>query len=41
MKKYNLKESRELGQKLKKIEKVWVQNSFKISNNEIEKIFLN
>tara|TARA_B100001175_G_scaffold315955_1_gene328686 strand:- start:434 stop:1708 length:1275 start_codon:yes stop_codon:yes gene_type:complete len=41
MKKYNLKESRELGQKLKKIEKVWVQNSFKISDNEIEKIFLN
>ena len=41
MEKYNIKEGRELGQKLKNLEKIWVENSFKISDNEIEKIFSN
>ena len=41
MKKYNIKEGRELGEKLKNLEKIWVENSFKISDNEIEKIFSN
>ena len=39
--KYKIKEGRELGEKLKNLEKIWVENSFKISNNEIEKIFSN
>ena len=33
---YNLKEGVELGQKLKKIEKMWIDNNFRISNKEIE-----
>ena len=41
MEKYKIKEGRELGEKLKNLEKIWVENSFKISNNEIEKIFSN
>ena len=38
---YNLKEGKELGQKLKQIENIWIKNSFKISNKEIEKIINN
>ena len=38
---YNLKEGRELGTKLKKIEDVWVQNNFKITNQEINRIINN
>ena len=41
MEKYNLKESKMLGQKLKEIENIWVNNSFKISDSEIEKIVNN
>ena len=41
MEKYIIKEGRELGEKLKNLEKIWVENSFKISDNEIEKIFSN
>ena len=40
MEKYNIKEGRELGQKLKYLEKLWVENSFKISNKDVDKIFL-
>ena len=36
--KYNLKEGRELGQKLKKIENIWIENNFKIKQFEIDKI---
>ena len=36
--KYNIKEDKELGSKLKQIEKKWVENSFKVSVKEIEKI---
>ena len=38
---YNLKEGRELGTKLKKIEDVWVQNNFKITNKEVNRIINN
>ena len=38
---YNLKEGRELGTKLKKIEDVWVQNNFKITNQEVSRIINN
>ena len=38
---YNLKEGRELGTKLKKIEDVWVQNNFKITNQEVSRIVNN
>ena len=41
IKEYNLKEGRELGTKLKKIEDVWVQNNFKITNQEVNRIINN
>ena len=40
MEKYNIKEGRELGQKLKYLENLWVENSFKISEKEVDKVFL-
>ena len=39
MEKFGLKEGRELGQKLKYLEDLWVNNSFNISEKEIEKTF--
>ena len=39
MEKFDLKEGRELGQKLKYLEDLWVNNSFNISEKEIEKTF--
>ncbi len=36
--KYNLKEGAELGKKLKKIEEIWIDNYFKISEKDIDKI---
>ena len=41
IKEYNLKEGKELGTKLKKIEDVWVQNNFKITNQEVNRIINN
>ncbi len=41
MEKYNLKEGKELGQKLKSLENLWVENSFNISEKEVENTFLN
>ena len=38
---FNLKEGVQLGKKLKELENVWINNSFKISNKEIEKIVNN
>ena len=38
---YNLKEGKELGTKLKKIEDMWVQNNFKITNQEVNRIINN
>jgi len=39
MEKYNLKESKELGQKLKHLENLWVENNFNISEKEVENTF--
>ena len=39
MEKFDIKEGRELGQKLKNLENIWVNNSFSISDKEIEKTF--
>ena len=41
MEKYNILEGKELGKKLKAIEEVWVNNNFKISDKEIQKIVSN
>ena len=41
MEKFNLKEGKELGDKLKQIETTWINNSFKISEDQIEKIIKN
>ena len=41
MEKFNLKEGRELGQKLKNLENIWVNNSFSISDKDIENTFSN
>ena len=38
MTKYNIAEGKVLGNKLKLIEEIWVQNSFKISEKQIQKI---
>ena len=38
--KYNLKEGRELGQKLRQIENLWIENDFKIQQKDIEKIVI-
>ena len=40
MEKYNFKEGKELGQKLKYLENLWVENSFNISEKEVENTFL-
>ena len=39
--KYKLKEGRNLGDKLKLIEKEWVNNNFKITDKEVESIVNN
>ena len=41
MEKYNIKEGKELGKKLKYLENLWVKNDFKISNKELNKALLN
>ena len=41
IKKYNLSEGKQLGEKLRMIEEEWVKNSFKISNQQIENIVHN
>ena len=38
MEKYNLEEGKELGQKLKKIKDFWIENGFKLTNKDVEKI---
>jgi len=40
MQKYSVKEGKELGQKLKHLENLWIENSFKITDKEINKVFL-
>ena len=39
--KFNFKEGKELGKKLKEIEEFWIENSFKISDQELNKIIKN
>ena len=39
--KFNYKEGKELGDKLKEIEEFWIENSFKISDQELNKIVNN
>ena len=39
--KYNFSEGKELGMKLKDIEKVWIDNNFQISDKEVQKILNN
>ena len=41
MAKYNIPEGKILGSKLKLIEETWVQNSFQISEKQIQKIIKN
>ena len=41
MEKYDIPEGRELGQRLKAIEEVWISNDFKISDKEVQKIVSN
>ena len=41
MKKYEISEGRQLGEKLKIIEKEWVKNNFKISDHQVENIINN
>jgi poly(A) polymerase len=41
MTKYNIPEGKNLGNKLKLIEELWVNNNFKISDREVEKIVNN
>ena len=38
MKKYNIEEGKELGNKLKAIEEIWINNNFEISDKEILRI---
>ena len=38
MKKFNIPEGKELGLKLKTIEKEWVENNFEISSQKIDNI---
>ena len=41
MEKYNIPEGTELGNKLKAVEEVWVDNNFQISDEEVQKIVCN
>jgi tRNA nucleotidyltransferase/poly(A) polymerase len=41
MKKYNILEGRELGDKLRAIEEVWINNNFQISEKEVQKTLKN
>ena len=38
MAKYNIPEGKILGNKLKQIEEIWVNNSFNISDKQVQKI---
>jgi tRNA nucleotidyltransferase/poly(A) polymerase len=41
MEKYNIHQGKDLGNKLKEIEEIWVNNNFQISDKEVEKIVNN
>ena len=40
MEKYKIKEGKELGQKLKYLENLWIENYFKITDKEVDKVFI-
>ena len=39
--KYNIKEGKEFGQKIRLLEDLWLNNSFKLSNKEIDNVLKN
>ena len=39
MEKYDIPEGKLLGIKLKKIEEKWINNNFKVSENEVSQVF--
>ena len=41
MKKYNIPEGKKLGNKLKKIEELWINNNFEINEKKLQKIINN
>ena len=41
MKKYKIPEGKQLGEKLKMIEEVWVENNFQISDQQVDNIINN
>ena len=41
MRKYELPEGKQLGEKIKIIEEEWVKNNFKISDNQVENLVKN
>ena len=41
LEKYKLKEGKEFGHKIRLLEEMWLNNSFKISNKEIDNVFRN
>ena len=41
MKKYDLPQGKQLGEKLKTIEQIWVKNDFKISDQQVDNIINN
>jgi tRNA nucleotidyltransferase/poly(A) polymerase len=41
LEKYNLKEGKEFGQKIRLLEDLWLNNSFKLSNKEIDSVLNN
>ncbi len=41
LEKYKLKEGKEFGLKIKLLEDLWLNNSFKLSNKDIDKVFIN
>ena len=41
LEKYNLKEGKEFGEKIRLLEVLWLNNSFKLSNKEIDNVLNN
>ena len=41
MKKFNLSEGKKIGENLKLIEELWIENNFKINDEQIKKIIKN
>ena len=39
--KYKAKEGKDFGQKIKLLENIWINNSFKLSKKEVDEVFSN